>query len=552
MLKLRFNRYIVLFPIFLFLIGCGDQLTETNVNPNAPNRVPVTTLLIKSQNSLIHHLRDKSYAGRSALVWMQYWAQTNYTNEDRYVFDENTNASRWSQIYLDLMDLKEIEEINADPQQRLEAALYGDSDNQVAVARILKSWVFMVLTESYGPIPYYSYGNKSDDFQALGARNKVVNPIYADPQSVYLDILNELREAADMIHEDKIAFSSGDNIYQGDARKWKRLANSLILRGALRISKVLPEVATEAIQKALDSGVMQSNDDSAFFTSDAVAANASPFYRAFAIDNRSDFAVAKPFVDLLKGVSGPFAQVDPRLYYFAAPIEAVAFASSGPQIIHKSYIPSASDLLGSGTYQVDNYEGMPYGLESVFTSRIGIGATSLPNMPIQATFKNTIMGYSEVCLILSEWNGWDDAYYKRGVAASLDRWGVTASNINDYVALLSPANEERVLTQKYISLYMQPFNAWAEYRRTGYPKILVKPGEVSFVDEKGVLNEEGETVKGKSYIFTSLAPDVQDDLPRRLRYSNKESLLNPSGYKKGLALLNGPDLMSTDIWWDID
>ncbi|MDC1105544.1 SusD/RagB family nutrient-binding outer membrane lipoprotein [Prolixibacteraceae bacterium] len=552
MMKLRFKKYIALLPIFLFLMGCGDSLTLTNVNPNEPNRVPVPTLLIKAQNSLIHHLRDNSYAGGSALLWMEYLSHTNYTNEDRYAMDDNTNASRWSDIYLDLMDLREIEVINNDPLRRAEAQLFGDSDNQIAVARILKSWVFMVLTESYGPIPYYSYGNSNEAFQALDARGGLLSPTYADAREVYLDILNELREAADMIHEDRIAFSSGDNIFQGNALKWKRLANSLILRGALRISRALPEVAAEVIQKALASGVMESNEDSALFESDVVAANASPFYRAFAVENRSDFAVAKPFVDLLKGSIGPFGQVDPRLYYYAAPIEALAIGNSGALITKGDYIPTATDELGLGIYQVDHYEGMPYGLGSVFTSRIGIERTSLPNVPVQANFANTVMAYSEVAFILSEWNNWDDTYYKRGVEASLERWGVSSVYRKPYIADLETANEERVLTQKYIALYMQPFNSWAEYRRTGFPKTLVKPGEVSFMDLDGVLNEQGETEQGKAYVFTSMVPDVQDDLPYRMRYSNKESFLNPAGYKKGLDLLNGPDLMSTKVWWDID
>lgn len=544
--------YILFFSLLSIMTACENALTETNINPNQPKEVPVSTLLINAQSSLIDHIRDESYSGSMALTWVQYWTQSNYTNEDRYLFSDNTNAERWTEIYLDLMDLQAIAKLNSDPKTKAKAALYGNNDNQIAVARILSSWTFMLLTETYGPIPYASYGSKNATFEALEAKTYLLNPIYADPQDIYLDILKELREAADMINEGEPAFTQGDNIFNGDASKWKKLANSLILRGALRIRKALPEKANAAIEKAIQSGVMTSNQDNAIFISDNIAANAAPFYRAFVISKRSDFTVAKPFIDLLKGEVGPFSAVDPRLYYYAAPYQAVAFASSGDQVTRGDFIPKEGERLGEGRFSTDFYIGMPYGLESEYTSKIGVEATSLPNAPITATFGNPFMDYAELSFILSELNGWDNDHYRQGVRASLERWGVAPRYIEEYLAQLPPASEETVLTQKYIALYMQPFNAWAEYRRTGYPKTLIKPGEVSFIDTKGILNESPDAPLGKKYLFHSLVDDLQDDLPARLRYSNKEPLLNPRGYQKGVQLLGGSDKMSTKLWWDID
>ncbi|QZT36443.1 SusD/RagB family nutrient-binding outer membrane lipoprotein [Halosquirtibacter xylanolyticus] len=537
------------FAAALFFASCTEKLTETNENPNSPVTVPTTTLLINAQYRLVDDIRDQWYSGRMALVWSQYWAQANYTEEDRYQYRENSNSSSWKVIYTDLMDLKTIADLNTDPATKDMMSAYGNNNNQIAVARILKSWTFMLLTETYGPIPYESYGNDNPSFQALKAKENILNPVYADPKDVYTDILKELREAADMIDVSEVAFTEGDRIFGGDASKWKKLANSLILRGALRIKAAVPEIANLAITAALHSGIMDSDTDNALFRGEATAANASPFYKAFAVDNRTDFTVAKPFVDLLKANVGPFASIDPRLYYFAAPFDATATASAGPAISKGDYLPKASDILGTGKYNPDNYIGMPYGLESEYASKIGATKVSLPNMPMQATFGNPFMDYAEVCFIQSELNGWNQEWYEKGVRASMIRWGVNAASIDTYMATLPAASEETVLTQKYIALYMQPYNAWAEYRRTGYPKTLVKPGDVSFVDTDGIISKDDA---GKEYVFTTLVSDVTDDLPSRVKFANDEPLLNPSGYDSGVVELGGSDKMSTKLWWDVN
>ncbi|MDC1106713.1 SusD/RagB family nutrient-binding outer membrane lipoprotein [Prolixibacteraceae bacterium] len=539
------------FATALFFASCSEKLTETNINPNVPTSVPTTTLMVNAQYRLVDDIRDQWYSGRMALSWSQYWSQVNYTEEDRYQYRENSNASSWKSIYSDLMDLKTIAQLNTDPATKGSMSAYGKNDNQIAAARILTSWTFMLLTETYGPIPYDSYGSDDPSFQALQAKEGVLNPVYADPKDVYVDILKELRESADMIDESAVVFTAGDRIFGGDASKWKRLANSLILRGALRIQAAAPEIADPAIAAALASGIMTSEDDDALFRGENTAANASPFYKAFAVDNRTDFSVAKPFIDLLKGDVGPFAQVDPRLYYFAAPYTAKATASAGAAISTGSFIPKSTDILGAGTYDPASYIGMPYGLESEYTSKIGPTKVSLPNMPMQATFGNPFMDYAEVCFIQSELNGWDQAHYEAGVRASMKRWGVQDAAIDAYVAALPAASEETVLTQKYIALYMQPYNAWAEYRRTGYPKTLVLPGTVSFVDVDGIINADE---LGKEYMFESLDANVTDDLPSRVRFASDEPLLNPAGYESGLELLGGStkDKMNTKLWWDVN
>ncbi|QZT36445.1 SusD/RagB family nutrient-binding outer membrane lipoprotein [Halosquirtibacter xylanolyticus] len=537
------------FAALFLLTSCSDLLTETNVNPNEPTYVPTSSLLTNAQFRLVDDIRDEWYSGRMALTWIQYFAQTSYTQESRYQYRKNSNSSAWKLIYADLGDLQAIIDLNTNPKTKVQAASNGPNVSQIAVARVLKSWTFMLLTETYGPIPYHSVGVDNPNFQALQLKQGIVSPAFADSKEIYLDILKELRAAADDLakNEGDKAFILGDQMFNGDATKWKRFANSLILRGATRISAVYPAESKDAMDKAIASGVMKSNADNAMFKGEKTTANASPFYQAFAGKNREDFAVANSFVDLLKGESGPFGTVDPRLYYYASPVGASALAATGLNICKGDYVPKASDKLGEGSFAPKNYIGMPYGIESKYANKIK--DKSLPNMPILAEFSNPLMDYAEVCFLLSERDGWNKDQYEKGVRASMERWGVQIGAIDAYMKTLKPATEENVLTQKYIALYMQPHNAWAEYRRTGFPKTLLMPGDVTFVDKAGILNKKDDKTLGKEYKFTSLIDELTTTLPSRIGYSIDSPLLNKKEYQKALLLLEGKDNMATKLWW---
>jgi hypothetical protein len=412
-------------------------------------------------------------------------------------------------IYLDIMDLQRIIEICTDEEWADLMSAYGAVENQIATARILKTWAFQILTDTYGPIPYSSYGSDNAEFNALMAREDVLNPAYADQEAIYMDMLNELKEAAAQIDESKVAWTEGDNIFGGDATKWKRFANSLRMRVAMRLSKAAPDVANTHLTEVINGGeYMQSNDDVAAFMYGTTADNASPMYRAYFVSNRTDFSVAKPFVDLLKGDVGPFGMLDPRLAVYASPNEA------------------------------GEYVGQPYGIPSHLATAIPIGDISLPNSPLAVDYAEPYMTYAEVCFLLSEYNDWDQTWYENGVRASMEYNGIDAADIDAYIDGLPAASEETVITQKYIDLYMQPYNAWAEYRRTGYPNTLILPGQsTGYVDP-----ESGEEV-----IFESLEPGMTNILDR-MNYSQEDQLLNPNGYEQGVGLLGGPDKFNTKLW----
>ena len=520
-MKTYINTLLKTLVLILVFASCTKDFDEKNSSPNSPEKVPSTTLMVNAQFRLCQDIRDEWFSGRMVLPWVQYWAQINYTEEDRYQYRENSNNDAWKAIYTDLMDLQRIVELNTDEATKGDMLVYGANQNQIAAARILKTWVFNLMTDTYGPVPYHSVGTVDAEFQALSATTGVIGPVYAPQDKIYKDMIKELKEAAAQIDVASPAFIEGDVLLNGDALAWKKFANSLRLRLAMHMRAKDKAFADLHIAEAIAGGLMSTNDDNAIVEFESTATNASPMYQAFIVSARTDFAVAMPFVDLLKGIKGPFpTKVDPRLFVYAAP--------KGTKVAD----------VATGNFTDGNasaYEGQPYGVENHIASAVKVANVSLPFAPIQATYGEVFMEYSEVCFLMSEYNNWDQAWYIKGIRASMEKWGVPTASIDTYVAGLPAANQENVLTQKYIALYMQPHEAWTEYRRTGYPKTLIKPN-TSYTSAGGIV-----------YSFVPLVVDAKD-LPDRIGFSQSEQLLNVDGYKSALAKLGGSDNMLTKLW----
>ncbi|WP_430815041.1 SusD/RagB family nutrient-binding outer membrane lipoprotein [Carboxylicivirga sp. RSCT41] len=503
---MRLFKYYIAIIFVAALTACDVEYYDS---PNQAAVVPTPGILNRVQKQLMVDTRDEWFSGRQALLWVQYWGQVNYTEEDRYQYRETVNEASWFDFYLHAEDLKAIIDFNTNEATMGDMAAYGPNENQIAASRIMLAYIFSKAVDVWGDMPYYSYGSDDPDFQALDlVENNQTYPAYASQSKIYEDILKELDEAEAQITGDFVM--EGDNFFDGDAAQWKKFANSLRLRIANRIKGVNPTLANQHIADA-STNVMTSNDDNAgvTFTADNNA-NTAPMYAAFYIDNRLDFAPAHTFVELLKGERGPFG-ADPRIDAMVA----------------------------------DNAEGQKVGIPAG-ASRDVVGEFEWESLPgdgiLDPKYKELYMEYAEVCFLLSENNAWDQTWYERGVEASMQKWGVAQADIDAYLATLPAATMETVLTQKYIALYMQPYEAWAEYRRTGYPNTLVMPGGSYDV----VVPRGDGTTTTWSYDFDPL--EDLTDLPDRVRYPLLEQNLNGDN-RAAAANAIGGDEMDTELWW---
>lgn len=506
-MKTNILKYTLgLLVLVVMAVGCTKDFDEINTDPNRPKEVPTVNLISTAQKSLTDDIFDEWFSGRQGLLWSQFWAQRNYTEEDRFIIRQNTNNTYWRLIYTDLMDCQEIINIASNPDRIPEInTYYGDAEGQVAVANIIKSYVFQLLASTYGDVPY------EEAFDALNNPT----PAYSAQKVIYLDLFAKLKAAAEYLAaSDKTVFTSGDLMYDGDPQQWAKFANSLRLKLAIRLSKVTDGELVAARQAAINEaadGAFTSNDDNAKISYIGDGESNAPMYDGFYTARRNDMTPSANFVDLLKGINdtlnnktNPFeGLVDPRL---------------------DIWVP----LNSAGIYR-----GMPYGLVNQFASALRSKTANIyaaGNVVLAADADVVWMDYAEVCFIMSELNGWDQTWYENGVRASIERWGGSA---DEFIASLPAANQENVLTQKYIALYMNGYEAWAEYRRTGFPKSIIKVGELT-----------GPTVAGESVTFE--AGNTQ--IPLRLTYPVQEFTINKENADAAASAVGG-DTFNTKLIW---
>ncbi|WP_313381966.1 SusD/RagB family nutrient-binding outer membrane lipoprotein [Proteiniphilum saccharofermentans] len=502
--------YILFILSAIGFTSCIDE--DLNIDPNRPSSVPTTSLISTAQKHLTDNVRSEQASLRSSALFIQQISQITYTSQSRYDIPFGYSADIWSGLYSVLNNLQEIINLNTDPATKdlVTADGAGRNATQIAISRVLKSYAYYALTDIFGDVPYNSYGSDDPDFQALQQNPDNITPKYASQEKIYTDILNELEQAGDTLLKYSVekTFGVSDIIYSGDNAKWAKFANSLRLRFATRIKAKDNALYQSHFADALQKGVFTSNADNAVYKYAVAAPNEAPYYRATVTANRRDFALSKPFVDLLKGENSQLPLVDPRLSKYAS------------------------------VNNVGVYEGLAYGLTEAQAGSFAAGDVSLPGSIYSAAdYGEVLLEYSEVEFLISEYNNWSHANYVNGVRASLEKWGVASADINTYVSQLPPANERNVLNQKYISLFTQFLEAWSDYRRTGYPDFLIKKDDVIF---SGVI--EGQPV---TYTFSPLFGD--GGVPSRLYYPIKEQTVNLQSYQDAIAA-QGNDVIETKLW----
>ncbi len=405
--------------------GCDKDFDEINTNPNKPEEVPLTNILISGITQGVRRIHGASFDMTYAGLWAQQYAKIQYIDEDWYAYRPDAMDIHWQGLYAGpLSDLQDI--LNRAP----------NPSNMRAAAMVMRAYYFGVITDMWGDVPYS---------EALSI-DRVITPKYDSQADIYAALISELRTAASMFDANGDALGAGDVIYAGDVNKWKKFANSLRARLLNRAKHKNAAFATE-LQTLLSNpaDLIASNDENAQMSYlDATTDGANPLYSNKYNDARNDHATSATMVTILTG--------DPRL-------------------------PVYAELNDAGIYK-----GQPNGTtEPVpFTSISAIGAAFRddPSAP------SVLMTYAEVLFIIAEANGNKQAYLD-GIAASCAQHGVTA----DAGFLAAKGAEydanalDAVITQKWVALFGNGAEAFTEFRRTGFPNEIMEvplsdyPGE---------------------------------------------------------------------------
>ena len=469
----------------LSLSAC--DITSLNDDPNNPTQPTPGYILSSAEVNLADTYWDSFNNGRFAILYAQYWTQNQYTDEDRYAYRDAVVNNYWNAFYLQISNLQEIKRIVGD-----NPIGFADPENQIAAAEILQVWAYHVLTDIYGDIPY------TDALQ--GAENPA--PAYTAQEEIYPDLIARLTTAQASINP--AGAVSGDVIFGGDAAKWKRFANSLKMRIAMRMADRLPDQAATAIREALAAGPMRSKIDAATLQFQASQPYSNPIWENYNISGRDDWAVTDALVAQLQG--------DPRLPVYVDPT------------------PASGDTPA--------YVGLDYGLAGGVAAAIPRANFSRPGAAVRTqTAPALLMLYDEVLFIQAEAAargliaGDANTLFRSAVAASLDYWTPGSGTANAaFVAGLpavTPANYRQVLgVEKWLALYMQGVQGWSEWRRLDFTGVLDAPAG-------GKLDQ------------------FDGSIAVRLVYPSNEGSLNGANLAAAVAS-QGADTQGTKLWWDVN
>lgn len=499
----QINLLVLILATVMSFSSCKKNFEELNSDPNSPKDSPTSFLLTGAQKGLMDNNWDEFWGAQVANQLAQYWSSNQYATESRYQFRTGITTSYWGYFYaggnnnatIAVGGIEELMQIirlcTNDPAKY---SPYGFPANQIAVATILKVWQMQRITDTWGDAPY------SEAWQGV-ANTK---PKYDAQRDIYMGIAAELDAAIAQIDENE-AGPLGDVIYAGDMTHWKKFANSLKLRLAIRLSDRESTMASNMINEAVASGVFQDNSDDALFRYLSSQPSTNPLYWNYAIDGRNDYAASNVMLDVLVALD------DPRKSIYYEPAEA------------------------TGTFV-----GEVYGLSDANAAQTEIEDVSQRGAAVLAADAPGIfMTYSEVQFILAEAvargyiGGSSEDYYNKGIEASLNFWGISdngtiTSYLNDpdvkYSTLIGSMTYKQVIgKQKWIALYMQGLEAWAEWRRLDFG-ILQLPAD-------GVLDGTG--------------------IPLRMKYPVEEQTLNGTSYSAAIAS-QGADRQDTRLWWDVN
>ena len=490
-LKFLNYKYILL---ALCVFGCTGDFEEVNTNPNNPLSTTPNLLLTGLERDMMNSLLGEAWGIGNIVI--QHTAKNQFVNEDRYLWGELNGI--WNAVYDNMRDINNI----------ITQAKETNQANYLGVALTMKSWMFSLATDCYGDIPYS---------QAAQGKGGMLFPQYDSQEDVYNGILSELAEANTLLAG--AGNISGDLIYGGDVQKWRKLANSLRLRYLMRISdrKDVSADMNAILNDPAGNPVFESNDDHAVYTYQASSPNQFPLFTT-RIGSFNEFRASKTLVDYLSGLN------DPRLYIYFRPTPATEVTAD------------AGD---------DKYDGIPNGLDDViaqtynggqqFQSRIGPlfyeAANSAQGLEVA---KGVIMTYAELQFILAEARekgliniGSAETYYLNGISTSFSYYGIdpdAAYFTQSNVAYTGTTEEklEKIGSQKWAAAYFQGYEAWFDWRRTGYPAL-----------EPSVDNQN------------------DDKIPVRFIFPRIEQSLNATNREAAIAR-QGADDINTKVWWDVN
>ncbi len=473
------------------MASCTKDFKETNTDPN---RMPEARPELLLESAIYSSVRaNQTRALRLTHELMQVHVTVINSDEiHRYNIRPSESDYMWNNWYLELTNFKDMYETSK-KLVNLPGQTYYNS--YMGIALIMDTWLSSLITDTYGNVPY-SEANK-------GRSDNLYQPAFDSQKDIYDSLFKRLEEANTLLAMNQTipaTIALRDPLFAGNISLWRKFGNSLYLRLLLRASKKADSNTLAKIKEICETNtagypLMASNAESAVlkFTTTAPFVSAFNTYRDY--DFNGDNGLSEFFINKLN------LWDDPRRTKWA-------------------------NTVGS------NYEGIPSGYApGQQPERLSSYQAALKNEPLLGN----ILNYAELQFMLSEaalkgyFNGNPKTYYENGVNNAITYWGLTVPAghlVKPDVAWVDTESNaeklEKIITQKYFTLFFTDFQSWFEHRRTGYPVLPVGVG---------VLNN--------------------GEMPARLKYPVSVQSLNRVNYAAAAQAMGG-DEINSKVWWQKD
>lgn len=443
MKKHNFNKFgiFILSVLMMGAVGCTDDL-DINTDPLAATQVDPsllfpTVMVSVSQNRTIE-------LGPQTEFWSQQWASGGstgvFTNPEIYITSPNsTNNLFVGQYSTGLRNLQQMRELTANNNP--------DADNIIGQAKVYEAFIFLVLTQFYGDIPF-SEATQVVDFP---------NPNFDSQEMVLRGIVDRLDEGLALLSSETDIISDGDLLYEGDRQGWIRFANSLKLKTLMLIANVDPSVAPQ-IQEVANQPLIMDNSQNAYFPYSDNIGNENPIWKLldnFAAPGTNPFLYAgSTLVDIMNGNS------DPRRATYFNEVEDGGYVGQDQGV----YSPTGISNISLNIIRPD--------LEDRYAT-----ASETYYFLAEAALKGYISGDAQ-------------EFYRSGLEASLDSYDGQPGEIaeedkqayldarGDISSLSEDEALEQLYTEQYVALFSRGLEAWTSWRRNKTPDLMLPEGAV--------------------------------------------------------------------------
>lgn len=465
------TKYMSLAALSVLAVGCTGDFDEINTDPDAYSEAPFANILTYSISNISGTWGQDEYTPNS---WAGFAVSHGYPDSYSYLTTANEFGNKWHVSYTVHEQLQDI-------LDRTEDEAEGNK-NIRNVAKVLQDYLMLQVVDCFGPCPY-SEAWKGDEGN--------IKPVYDSEKDIYAALAADLKEVADSwadgFGDDDV--SEGDKIYNGDVESWQRLCNSLRVRIAMRLSKVEAENSKAVVEEIFNNAdkypVIDDCDDNCYIYSDGTSAYREEWYDNY-LSRPNDLCISNIFVTYLLN------QEDPRI---------ATLAEKNEDGEYKGFYNGSSD------------KATAFGQYSLLGKKYLLDAAGF--MPIYRACES-YFAQAEAAM-----NGWNvpmtaEEAYNKGVLCSMTDNDISEADGQAYLAAKGKfdGTYTRLYHEMWTSLFKETYEAWALYRRTGYPNEI---------HESVVTYPNGETCKEYP---GQRSNGNHNDVPFRFPYPNREELYN--------------------------